>query len=165
MNYRSVNDLSRLVTRHAGKVPGDVELVVGIPRSGMLVASMIAIKLNRPLTDLYSFLRNDDLQPTGTLAHNSKQLTKPLEARKILLVDDSIASGGSMAAAAEQVAGSLASRCSVSKTMRCTYLASHSARSTHGHCAALQHFEASAPSVSRPLDRGARASAEDNWNI
>lgn len=66
MNYRSLNDLSRLSTECAGKIPNDVDLVVGIPRSGMLVASIIALKQNLPLTDLYSFLRNDDLKKGST---------------------------------------------------------------------------------------------------
>ena len=59
MNYRSLNDLSRLSTECASQIPDDIELVIGIPRSGMLVASIIALKQNLPLTDLYSFLRND----------------------------------------------------------------------------------------------------------
>ena len=46
MNYRSLNDLSRLSTAGACQIPNDVELVVGIPRSGMLAASIIALKLN-----------------------------------------------------------------------------------------------------------------------
>lgn len=105
MNYRSVNDLSRLVTKHAGKVPADVDLVVGIPRSGMLVASLVSLKLNLPLTDLYSFLRNDDLKRGDTRQYKHAQLIKPLEAKKILLVDDSIASGSSMAKAVSQLRG------------------------------------------------------------
>ncbi|UAW98048.1 phosphoribosyltransferase [Halopseudomonas nanhaiensis] len=103
MNYRNVNDLSRLITRHAGQIPIDVDLVVGIPRSGMLVASLVSLKLNLPLTDLYSFLRNDDIKRGDTRQYKHAQLIKPLEARKILLVDDSIASGKSMARAAAQV--------------------------------------------------------------
>nr|MBF0685115.1 phosphoribosyltransferase [Pseudomonas sp.] len=103
MKYRGLNDLSQLTSRYASSVPRDVELIVGIPRSGMLVASILALKLNLPLTDLYSFLRNDDLKKGNTRTYKHDQLVKPQEARKILLVDDSVSSGKSMRAACEQV--------------------------------------------------------------
>jgi uncharacterized HAD superfamily protein/hypoxanthine phosphoribosyltransferase len=101
MNYRSVNDLSRLVSQNACNVPTDVEVVVGIPRSGMLAASIIALKANLPLTDLYSFIRNDELRKGSTRSYKLSQLVKPQDARKILLVDDSIASGNSLQKAVE----------------------------------------------------------------
>lgn len=103
MNYRSLNDLSRLSNECASRIPNDIDLVVGIPRSGMLVASIIALKQNLPLTDLYSFLRNDDLKKGNTRTYKHAELVKPQEAKKILLVDDSISSAKSMLAAQEQV--------------------------------------------------------------
>ena len=96
MNYRSVSDLSDLVNKKAGIIPQDIELIVGIPRSGMLVASIIALKLNLPLIDLGSFLRNDALRRGSTRTYKHGQLQHAWEARKILLVDDSIASGAAM---------------------------------------------------------------------
>ncbi len=103
MNYRSLSHLSQLSTECAGKIPNDIDLVVGIPRSGMLVASIIALKQNLPLTDLYSFLRNDDLKKGTTRTYKHAELVKPQDAKKILLVDDSISSAKSMFAAVEQV--------------------------------------------------------------
>nr|ACO55738.1 putative p-ribosyltransferase [uncultured bacterium] len=103
MNYRSVSDLANLTNRYASKIPHDVELVVGIPRSGMLVAAIISLKLNLPLTDLYSFNRNDELKKGNTRTYKHAHLAHPWDAKKILLVDDSIASGNSMLAAAEMV--------------------------------------------------------------
>ena len=103
MNYRSLNDLSRLSNECVGKISQDVDLVVGIPRSGMLVASIIALKQNLPLTDLYSFLRNDDLKKGSTRTYKHAALVKPRDAKKILLVDDSISSARSMRTAYEQV--------------------------------------------------------------
>jgi uncharacterized HAD superfamily protein/adenine/guanine phosphoribosyltransferase-like PRPP-binding protein len=103
MNYRSLSDLSRLSNECASKIPNDIDLVVGIPRSGMLVASIIALKQNLPLTDLYSFLRNDDLKKGNTRTYKHAELVKPKDAKKILLVDDSISSAKSMRAAEEQV--------------------------------------------------------------
>ncbi|QJD60217.1 phosphoribosyltransferase [Pseudomonas sp. gcc21] len=103
MNYRSVSDLANLTNKYASKVPHDIDLVVGIPRSGMLVASIISLKLNLPLTDLYSFCRNDELKKGNTRTYKHAHLANPWDATKILLVDDSIASGNSMLAAAEMV--------------------------------------------------------------
>jgi uncharacterized HAD superfamily protein/adenine/guanine phosphoribosyltransferase-like PRPP-binding protein len=103
MNYRSVGDLARLASQYASKVPQDIEVVVGIPRSGMLAASVIALKSNLPLTDLYSFMRNDDLKRGSTRSYKLSHLVRPQEARKILLVDDSVASGKSLQAAVEQL--------------------------------------------------------------
>ncbi|WP_417539888.1 phosphoribosyltransferase family protein [Marinobacter sp.] len=103
MNYRSLNHLSQLSTECAGKISCDIDLVVGIPRSGMLVASIIALKQNLPLTDLYSFLRNDDLKKGNTRTYKHAELVKPQDAKRILLVDDSISSAKSMFAAQEQV--------------------------------------------------------------
>lgn len=103
MNYRSLNDLSRLSNECASKIPNDIDLVVGIPRSGMLVASIIALKQNLPLTDLYSFLRNDDLKKGNTRTYKHAELVKPRDAKNILLVDDSISSAKSMRAAEELI--------------------------------------------------------------
>lgn len=103
MNYRSLNHLSKLSTECAGKIPNDIDLVVGIPRSGMLVASIIALKQNLPLTDLYSFLRNDELKKGNTRTYKHADLVRAQDAKKILLVDDSISSAKSMMAAQEQV--------------------------------------------------------------
>ncbi|MGK9065264.1 phosphoribosyltransferase [Stutzerimonas chloritidismutans] len=103
MNYRSLSHLSQLTNVYAGRIPADIDLVVGIPRSGMLVASIIALKQNLPLTDLYSFLRNDDLKRGTTRSYKHATLAKPQDARKILLVDDSISSAKSMNAALAQV--------------------------------------------------------------
>ncbi|MFO7704089.1 MAG: phosphoribosyltransferase, partial [Halopseudomonas sp.] len=80
-----------------------MDLIVGIPRSGMLVASIIALKLNLPLTDLYSFVRNDELTRGNTRNYKHHALAKTQDAKKILLVDDSIASGNSMCEAQAKI--------------------------------------------------------------
>src|SRR5690606_26266459 len=93
MQYRGLNDLSQLSSRFASRVPNDVELIAGIPRSGMLADSLIAPTLNLPLTDLYSFLRHDDLHKSHTRAYQHDQLVKHHEERTILLVDDRLSTG------------------------------------------------------------------------
>ncbi len=101
MHYRTVGDLSELVNTYAHRVPRDIDLIVGIPRSGMLVASILSLKLNIPMTDLYSFKRNDALEHNVLRSCHGNQLARPWEANRVLLVDDSIASGNSMREAVE----------------------------------------------------------------
>lgn len=103
MNYRSLSYLSQLCNASASRIPADVDLVVGIPRSGMLVASLISLKQNLPLTDLHSFLRNDELKRGSTRTYKHADLSRPWDAKKVLLVDDSISTAQSMLAAMRQV--------------------------------------------------------------
>src|SRR4028119_1067470 len=52
MPYPGVDDLERAMHAVAVALPHDVDLVVGIPRSGLLAASMLALHLTVRLTDV-----------------------------------------------------------------------------------------------------------------
>ncbi|HEL3174017.1 TPA: hypothetical protein UME34_000589 [Stenotrophomonas maltophilia] len=104
MNYRSIDDLSLLISRNLHRIPQDTELVVAIPRSGMLVASIVALKLNLPLTDLASFVRNSDIAKGSSRAYKMNHLLRTGDARRILLIDDSVSSGNAIASAKAQLA-------------------------------------------------------------
>ena len=54
MNFRSVSDMDRVIREKLSLIPSDVELIVGVPRSGMLPATLLAVYLNLPLTDTMS---------------------------------------------------------------------------------------------------------------
>ena len=97
MNFRSLADLAHCIRRNAGRLPDDIDLVVGIPRSGQLAASLIALSLNLKLTDLQGLLHNVPLPANNIRTSLHPDLAHPHEARHILLVDDSIRSGKSMA--------------------------------------------------------------------
>lgn len=99
MNYKTYSDLSRDIKKNLHLLRNkDYDLVVGIPRSGMIPAYMLALELNLDCTSLPSFLKNARLERGKT--RNSKfNLTFPSQATNILLVDDSIASGGSLKSA------------------------------------------------------------------
>ncbi len=126
MNYRSLDDLSLLISRNLHRIPQDVELVVGVPRSGLLPASIIALKANLPLTDLYSFLRNEELRRGKSRSYKMQHLSRPQGARKILLVDDSVSSGRAMKEALHELDGFIAAGGSV------VTLAAYAERSTRG---------------------------------
>jgi orotate phosphoribosyltransferase len=58
MNYRSIADLSADVRRFARKDLPDVDLIVGIPRSGLLAANLLCLHLNVPMTDVDRLCEN-----------------------------------------------------------------------------------------------------------
>lgn len=90
-NYKSITDLNDLIVKSLYKIPHDVDLIVGIPRSGMLPANLIALYLNKPYTDIDSFVdeRIYDFGERGK-SLNTKKIDK------ILLIDDSICSGNAL---------------------------------------------------------------------
>jgi len=57
MNYRSINDLNNTILKQLHLIPRDIDLVVGVPRSGMLPANLLALYLNLPYTDIHSFMK------------------------------------------------------------------------------------------------------------
>lgn len=102
--YVSVAQLSLSIRSELHRVPADVDLIVGIPRSGMIPAYLIALYLNRMVVDVESFLANG-IAGHGFTRQLAKPAARPFDAKHILLVDDSIATGASMQAAAERIRG------------------------------------------------------------
>lgn len=95
MNYKSFSDLSEDIRKNLNQLNENYDLVVGIPRSGMIPAYMIALHLNVNCTTIHSFLQNEKLRH-GNTRHTKYNLTYPWKATKILLVDDSIQTGRSL---------------------------------------------------------------------
>ena len=71
--------------------PAQYDIIVGIPRSGMLIASIIALRLGKPLTTPDLFAKNE-----FWLSTQVDRRPVLLKSMKVLLVDDSINSGKSM---------------------------------------------------------------------
>lgn len=92
MNYRTISDLNRLILKRLYILPRDFDLVVGIPRSGMFPANLIALYLGKPYTDLDSFI-NGHIYKSGERG----EFFDIKAFRKVLVVDDSIASGSALA--------------------------------------------------------------------
>lgn len=57
MHFRSVADLNTDIHASLHLFPRDIDAVIGIPRSGMLPAAIIALALNVPMGDLHGFAR------------------------------------------------------------------------------------------------------------
>jgi uncharacterized HAD superfamily protein/hypoxanthine phosphoribosyltransferase len=91
MYYRNITDLNNIILKKLSLIPRDIDLIVGVPRSGMLPANLLALYLNRPYTDIHSFL-NGHIYKAGARG----QFFDSKEFRKILVVDDSVGSGKAM---------------------------------------------------------------------
>jgi uncharacterized HAD superfamily protein/hypoxanthine phosphoribosyltransferase len=108
MYYRNISDLNKIILKRLSILPRDFDLIVGIPRSGMLPANLLALYLNKPYTDINSFL-NGHIYKAGARS----QFFDMKDFKKILVVDDSIASGAAMEKCRESLK-SLASEFSIS---------------------------------------------------
>jgi orotate phosphoribosyltransferase len=98
VNYRSVGDLNDDVKAWLPTLP-PVDLVVGIPRSGLLAASVVALHRNLPLADLDGFLE-DRAFATGERFEGDADATP----ERVLILDDSVLTGSAMTAAQDRVA-------------------------------------------------------------
>ena len=87
MNFVTIADMNKDVVASLSKIPHDIDLVVGIPRSGMLIASIIAVQLNKPLIDINGYLNNTAYSIGNTVNRKVKNYT---ELKKILVVEDSV---------------------------------------------------------------------------
>ncbi|MBA3283837.1 MAG: phosphoribosyl transferase [Nitrosopumilus sp.] len=99
MNYKGFDDLSRDIKKNLYKIPSDISLVVGIPRSGLLPANLISLFLNRPLTDLDNFLKGSIISS----GERGEMHDKDAFTGKILIVDDSIHSGKALSKAKAKI--------------------------------------------------------------
>ena len=90
INYRTIADLNILILKNLYKIPQNIDLVVGVPRSGLLVANMIALYMNKRLSTLELF------QSNVILSNNTKRPFDNDEIKNVLVVDDSCNSGNTM---------------------------------------------------------------------
>lgn len=107
MNLRSVADMDRAIANNLWKLDrSKFDVVVGIPRSGMIAASIVATYLQMPLATLEGYLAG--------IVHGRGG--KPVAAsERILLMDDTSNKGGAMARAVGMLRGKAKSitRCAV----------------------------------------------------
>jgi uncharacterized HAD superfamily protein len=90
LQYRNYEDLNRLIHHADLHAFLDADLVVGVPRSGMVPAYMIGLLLNLPVTDIESYV-------AGVVPFVGNRLIQNIrEFKKVLVVDDSIKFGRQM---------------------------------------------------------------------
>ncbi len=100
MKYISFDDLTHTIRKNIWKIPRDIDFIIGVPRSGMIAASIISSYLNVPLIDVNSFIAG--LEPTGGLRlnyfTNAHQKTN-----KVLVIDDTVFGGTAMNATRQKL--------------------------------------------------------------
>jgi len=104
MNYRDVDTLNRNIIDWIPQLPKNLDIIVGIPRSGLLVANLLALYLNLPLTDVEGLIAHRFISFGERLNwFNEKNIyyKKPLN---VLIVDDSLWSGTQLNKVKNQIA-------------------------------------------------------------
>jgi hypoxanthine phosphoribosyltransferase len=101
LSVKSLADLNRAVMSNLHRIDREsFDVVVGIPRSGMIPAAIIATQLQMPLADVLSFTKGLAWGRSG----------KAIDAMpRALLVDDSVNKGRAMSEAARRVSVSASS--------------------------------------------------------
>ena len=93
MNFVTVSELDRDIIHNLHKIPENIDVIAGVPRSGMLAASLIALHLNRPLTDIDS-LASGKIYSSGSTKNVPEKTASGMQAA--LVVEDSTLSGRSL---------------------------------------------------------------------
>lgn len=101
LNVRSVADLNRTIVRNLHRIDrSSFDVIVGIPRSGMIPASLLATHLQMPLADVMGFSKGYAFERSGRTVS---------AVPRVLLVDDSANKGRAMTNAAQAVGRSASS--------------------------------------------------------
>jgi len=93
MNFRSFVDMNRTIMQNLHKVPIDTDLIVGIPRSGLMIANILAMHLNLPIADTSKILEGKVLSLDGSIDGHQVEFDG---FKKIFVIDDSVNSGRSI---------------------------------------------------------------------
>lgn len=108
MKYVTLGELCATIRNNFWKIPHDVDFVIGIPRSGIICASIISEFLNVPLIDIDSF--TSGAKPTGggrlryyIKRHSSENVVDGDNKKKVLVVDDTVWIGNSKKKAKKQL--------------------------------------------------------------
>lgn len=98
MLYKSYEDLASTIRRNLWKVP-DVDLIVGVPRSGMIAALMLAELMHKRVADLETFLQGKtmDCGGRGGLIPPTPYITR------VLILDDTVCHGVNMTKVKERL--------------------------------------------------------------
>lgn len=97
LEFRTFGDLAHCIRKHLHKLPADADLIVGIPRSGMIPAYTIALFMNKKCCSLDEFL-------SGCEISNGSRPLAGTQIRKVLVVDDSCFNGRAIGKAKERLA-------------------------------------------------------------
>ncbi len=104
MQFVNFQGLSHALLSNRKKLPKRIDLIVGIPRSGMLPATMLATQLNVPMTDIDGFKEGRIFGHGST--KNAPDIDKALSSdRTVLVIDDTVNSGKAFKKVRESLQG------------------------------------------------------------
>lgn len=103
MNYRTIADMAQTIRSQLYRIPSDIDLVVGVPRSGMLAATMISLYTNTKLANVGELVSNAILNNGMIRLARHQTLARAQQARHVLLVDDSTSTGQAINSALQRV--------------------------------------------------------------
>jgi uncharacterized HAD superfamily protein len=92
MNFRSFEDMAATIRRELCRLPSHIDIVAGVPRSGLTPALLIALYRNAMATDIEGLLEGRAFAP-GSRRLKPKLPREAGDWRNVLVVDDSINSG------------------------------------------------------------------------
>ena len=95
MHFRSYQDLIVALSQWQQVWPRDFTVICGLPRSGLLVANILALQWNLPLTDPENLAAGRLLAVGERLGHISPPQFLKMR-QKILVIDDSVHGGGTL---------------------------------------------------------------------
>lgn len=90
--FKNFNYINALIFNNLYKIPEDIDIIIGIPRSGMIIGSLLGEYLNKPCIDIFSFInkiQNKNLNLIGS----KTPIIEYSKIKKILLVDDTVYCG------------------------------------------------------------------------
>jgi len=102
MHYRGIGDLNRDIVLWIDQLPKNIELFVGLPRAGLLVANLLSLYLDRPFVDLDGFLAGRIFKHGPRLSEVGLE-TRDFSGVNTMVVDDSLWSGTQMRKAQERI--------------------------------------------------------------
>lgn len=103
INFVTFDMLNKMMIKNLHRIPHDVDVVVGVPRSGLILANMIACQLNKPLTDVAGVI-GGRLFNSGRTKNKADWVRDFSGVKKILVVEDSADRGISINQAKTQLA-------------------------------------------------------------
>lgn len=104
IGYMSFAEMSEKVRAGACSLPSDIDLIVGIPRSGMIPAYLLGLYRNVGVIDLPSFLAGQKPEHGARSLRAGEGVDD--KASSILLVDDSVYSGSAIRKALARIVSS-----------------------------------------------------------
>jgi orotate phosphoribosyltransferase len=101
ISYRSVASANKDLVAWLAVLPDDIDIVAGIPRSGLLIANLLSLHMNIPLTDVDGLIVGRVIETGSRYRGDAERLLS--SPRKVLVVDDSLTTGSQMQLARKRI--------------------------------------------------------------